>query len=243
MAHTGGHTHHPPAGDRPAGHGMVVVGTDAVVLSHLPMFMTPHDYQVILQAGLGGAEQTYAEDRKAHPDTLVYTLAPEPFVLPDLFPPGPGQPARLTSFRGDLFRGHFEQPAEGTEVIADGVVVTVDKVVLANKFDPAASPLEDLTYVLFGAGDEVWLAHVISRPPDFDQLLSVTVSGPDFSDDDLAAGLRVTVPGRKNLATKRIRSGPGVRPVKAVATVAGKPVPVEIEPKVEFYFNDNADLQ
>jgi hypothetical protein len=243
MAHTGGHDHHPPAGDRPAGHGMVVVGSGTVVLSHLPMFMKPHNYQVILQAGLGDAEQVYVEDRKAHPDALVYTLSPEPFVLPDLFPPGPGQPARITSFRGDLFRGHFEQPAEGTEVIAGGVEVTVDNVVLANKFDTGGEPFVDLTYVLFGAGDEVWLAHVISQPPDFDQLLSVTVSGHEPSEDELAAGIPLTVPGRKNLGRERIRPRAGDPPVEAVATVDGKPVPVEIRPQVEFYFNDNADLQ
>src|SRR5687768_7566230 len=99
MSHTGGHAHHPPAGDRPAGHGMVVVGTETVFLSHLPMFMEPHDYQVILEASFGaGPGKVYAEDRKAHLKALVYTVAPEPFVLPDLFPPGPGKPAPLRSF-------------------------------------------------------------------------------------------------------------------------------------------------
>ena len=222
---------------------MVVVGTETVFLSHLPMFMTPHNYQVILQADFGDARQVYVKDRKAHPDSLVYTLAPEPFVLPDLFPPGPGQPARLATFRGDLFRGHFEQPDEGTDEIARGVVVTVANVVLAKKFDPQAPALDRLSYVLFGAGDEVWLAHLISRPPDFDQLLSVTVSAAELSDEELAAGVPVTVPGRKNLGTERIRPRAGDPPVEAVATVAGKPVPVQIDPKVEFYFNDNADLQ
>ena len=244
MSHSGGHSHHPPAGDRPAGHGMVVVGRKTVFLSHLPMFMEPHDYQVILQASFDADPgQVYVEDRKAHPKALVYTVAPEPFVLPDLFPPGPGEPPRLRSFRGDLFRGHFEQPGPGTEGIATDVEVTVDNVVLASKFDPEGPVLHRLAYVLFGTGAELWLAHVISRPPDFDQLLAVTVPEHEFADENLAAGIPVAVPARKNLATERIVPAAGEPPVEAVATVAGKAVPVQIRPQAEFYFNDNADLQ
>ena len=44
---------------------------------------------------------------KAHPQTRVYTFAPVPFVLPDLFPPA----HKLKKIQGDLLRGHFESPA------------------------------------------------------------------------------------------------------------------------------------
>jgi hypothetical protein len=226
---------------------MVVVGTEHVFLSHLPMFMKPHDFQVILRARFGDhggdPQRTYVEDRKAHPKALVYTIAPAPFVLPDILPPAPGRPPRLRSFRADLFRGHFEQPGPGTAQIAADVVVTVADVVLAHRFDLEAPAPDDLAYLLFGRGSERWLAHVITRPPDFDQLVSVTVTGPTFTDKGLAAGIPVTVPGRKNLATERVRPGAGDAPVAAVATVAGKAVPLELRPQVEFYFNDNADLQ
>jgi hypothetical protein len=237
MSHT-----HPPGGDRPAGHGMVVVGTETVYLSHLPMFMKPHDFQVVLQARFGDDDQqTYVDDRAAHPKSLVYTLAPAPFVLPDILPPAPGKPPRLRTFRGDLFRGHFEQPGHGTDQIAADVDVTVDAVVLGRRFDPEAQAPDALAYVLFGAGAERWLAHVITGPPDFDQLVSVTITDP-LDAKALAAGIPVTVPGRKNLAGERVGLDGGDA-VAASAIVAGKNVPVELRPQVEFYFNDNADLQ
>ena len=241
MSHT-----HTPGGDRPAGHGMVVVGTETVYLSHLPMFMKPHDFQVVLQASFGDEhQQAYVEDRTAHPRSLVYTLAPAPFVLPDILPPAPGTPPRLRTFRGDLFRGHFEQPGPGTDQIAADVEVTVDAVVLGHRFDPVAPAPAALAYLLFGAGAgaERWLAHVITGPPDFDQLVSVTIPDGAFTEDALAAGIPLTVPGRKNLAAERVGPDGGGAAVTASATVDGKAVPVELRPQVEFYFNDNADLQ
>ena len=105
--HAGGSAHNDPA----AGHGMLVVGLDTVFFYHLPMFMSPHDYQVILEGTLSQSgsdpQRIYREDRKGHPQTRVYTLSPVPFVLPDLFPPA----HKLKKIQGDLFRGHFESPA------------------------------------------------------------------------------------------------------------------------------------
>ena len=37
---------------------------------------------------------------------------------------------------------------------------------------------DDLTYLLLGRGGALFLAHVISQPPDFDQILSVELAGP-----------------------------------------------------------------
>jgi hypothetical protein len=72
------------AGDRPATHGMLMVGSQQIYLSHLPMFHGPHDYQVIVEADLGQAGNgVYLEDRKSHPSEKIYTLWPqEAFVLP-----------------------------------------------------------------------------------------------------------------------------------------------------------------
>ena len=38
--------------DPAAGHGMLVVGLDTMFFYHLPMFMSPHDYQVVLEGTL-----------------------------------------------------------------------------------------------------------------------------------------------------------------------------------------------
>ena len=49
--------------DPPAIHGMLMVGTQTIFLSHLPMFHRPHDYQVILEVGLQAASSNPQMDR------------------------------------------------------------------------------------------------------------------------------------------------------------------------------------
>ena len=69
MSHTG--SPHGPGGeasDPPAGHGMAVVGDKAIFLSHLPMFMVPHNRQFILEAGFrngsNGVDDIYLKDNQ-----------------------------------------------------------------------------------------------------------------------------------------------------------------------------------
>src|SRR5262245_52945176 len=95
----------------------------------------PHNFQVILQVGLsqpgGDPQATYLEDRAQHPDERVYTLAPEAFEMDRLVSTDPAR--RLTSFRGDVIRGHFERG--GTRIL-QGVMVAIQNVVCFRSFDP-----------------------------------------------------------------------------------------------------------
>ena len=190
-AHTEGTTGTSARKDPPAGHGMLVLGLDAIFFYHLPMFMSPHDYQVVLEGTLSqqgsDPQRTYREDRKGHVKTRVYTFAPVPFVLPDLFPPAP----KLTKIRGDLFRGHFEQPSEYPEKpsqIGSGVDVNVTDVVFVQKLLPLPTPLDGLEYLLFGKSKELFLAHVITRKGDFDQVVSAEITGHPVPRRRVAAG-------------------------------------------------------
>ena len=65
---------------------------------------------------------------------------------------------------------------------------------------------DDLTYLLLGRGGELFLAHVISEPPDFDQILSVELAGRHPDDEELQAGIQVVFEGRANTAEARLRS-------------------------------------
>lgn len=217
---------------------MVVLGMGTVFLSHLPMFMPVHGYQVILQADFVGRDSRpqddYVNDRKTHSDQKLYTLAPRPFVLPDILPQG-DRPPRLASFSGDVFRGHFERPPTKPEKIAQDVVVNVDKIVHGRKFNVDAPPPSHLEYILFGAGDELFLAHLISRPPDFDQLIQVTLDH-QRTDEELARGPHLTVPDRANTSSDRIQ--PAGDAISASLNVDGSDHTVQIEPAIEFYFEE-----
>ena len=213
---------------------MLVVGQDTMFFYHLPMFMTPHDYQLILEGTLSQSgsdpQRIYREDRKGNPQTRVYTFAPVPFLLPDLFPPAP----KRKKIQGDLFRGHFESPPEYPATpfeIGTGVDVTIANVVFVKKLLPVSTPPDHLEYVLFGKGRELFLAHRISRKGDFDQVVSAAIKGHQFSDGELRKGVPVQFTGKANTAEQRLAKG---ATISGTARVSDKSVAVEVEPQVEY---------
>ncbi|MEQ1910930.1 MAG: hypothetical protein ABMA15_19080 [Vicinamibacterales bacterium] len=234
QAHAAGHSHD----DAPAGHGMLVVGLEATFFYHLAMFMSPHDYQVILEGSLSkqgsDPQKTYREDRKSHLKTTVYTLAPVPFVLPATFPPA----LKLKKVQGDLFRGHFESPPEypaKPSEIGSGVDVTIARVVFVQKLLPPPTALKQLEYLLFGTSNELFMAHLITKKGDFDQVVSAEIKGHQFTNDELQRGIRVQFSGQANTAAQKLVAG---KVVSGSARVADKDLAIEVTPRVEFYMSE-----
>jgi hypothetical protein len=184
-------------------HNMFAFGRNTLLLSHFPSFMAPHDTQLVLEATLedanGSLQEAWLRERQSHPDQGGYVMKPEAFALSTLYTPDP--PAR-GSFTATFFRGGNEAVPELTNV-----TVRVTDVVYANKLDQSAS-FDDLSYKLFGRGDELFLAHVLSRPPDFDQIVSVRLVGLHPDEDELKRRVDVVFPGRANTLQQRIRMGP-----------------------------------
>jgi hypothetical protein len=215
-------------------HNMLVVGEDPVYLSHLPMFMVPHDFQVLVQVTFadGGRDPQaeYVADRRQR-ESNVYTFSPEQFAITGLVEPA-AKPARQ-SFRGGLFRGHLER---GGVPLAEDVGVSVQQVVHFRRFErPGARPAT-LTYLLFGAGAALFLAHFITRPPDFDHVLSVTLGGRRPADEELARGLLVEFEGRRDTLAERVREGE-----QLTGTTGDPPVELQVEVDREFYL-ETGDL-
>lgn len=149
--------------DHPAVHGMLVVGTRAIYLSHLPMFHSPHDYQVIFEAELDpSAMQKYLKNKMLSIET-IYTLVPQAFVLPVM-----AQNPR--PFMAQLYKGHFER---GGELIASSVQVKLKRVVYFKKLQPNEKKPSVASFLLFGNQEEQFMAHFITGKPDFDQILQV----------------------------------------------------------------------
>jgi len=242
-----------PVWEDPATHNMLLVGEQTAYLSHLPMFFalnrektdfaTPHRFQVILEVsfteGNRNLTDVYIADRKKHPAVKMYTFNPALFVLPDLDPAGSSP---LRKIRGNaLIRGHLERG--GTSFIGDfenppaggAFDVNVVNVVHFHKFVPGAARPTQLQYILFGKGPETFLAHFIVAPPDFDQIISVRVTGQNFTDAELSRGIAVTFPGRANTSTGRIREKG-----HASGTLVGapNPKPIQVDALREFYFEE-----
>jgi hypothetical protein len=187
-AQPGAHAH----GDETMGvHGMLMFGSDAVFLSHLPLYRAPHDWQMILQARLVGEDgadpmAAYVADRRTSGER-VYTLEPQAFAHAVLAESA-ASPVR---FRGTVFRGHFERG--GTPILRD-VLVEVTRVVVRRRLDAAEADAGEGRFLLFGTNGEAFLAHQVAGAPDFDQVVSIDVPTVNFDPESLARGIPVTIP-------------------------------------------------
>jgi hypothetical protein len=229
--------HHAHQEEQEPPHNMMVVGEKSLFLSHLPMFMSPHNFQVILEAtltsGVKSVQEIYTKDRQANRQTKMYSLSPEEsFKLPSLFTPDP--PSR-TSFKGTIFRGHLERGGQKIPGLKN-IDLNVKRVIYAQQLGRGLNKSDKLSYILFGRGQELFLAHRITRPPDFDQLLSVKIKNPP-SDEELSRGVSVIIPDRENSASRRIKENETVVGQGHV-TGAHQFLQLEIQAGVEFYFEE-----
>jgi hypothetical protein len=149
--------------DPPAVHGMLLFGTENLYASHLPMFHSPHNYQVILVLAIpDSAWQVYLQNKKDFTET-VYTLEPEKFVLPE-------QIQSFAPFKAHIYRGHFERG--GTQII-ENVWVKIKSILYFRKFDPLEKSPENYQFFIVGEEKELFAVHYISERPDFDQIFSI----------------------------------------------------------------------
>lgn len=186
-------------------HNMFAFGRSTLFLSHFPSFMAPHDTQLVFEATLedanGSLQEAWLSERESHPDQGGYVMKPEAFALSTLYTPDPPERG---SFTATFFRG-----GDIAVPVLTNVTVRVTDVIYAKKLDQSAS-FDDLSYKLFGRGDELFLAHLLSRPPDFDQIVSVQLVGLHPAEDELQRRIDVVFPGRANTLQQRIRMGPVV---------------------------------
>jgi hypothetical protein len=219
---------------------MMVVGEKGVYLSHLPMFMTPHNFQVILEAAFsqGGKslQEVYFKDRQSNPKVKMYTLEPlDSFKLPTLFRPNP--PAR-SSFKGRLVRGHLERGGRDVSGMTN-VDVKIKRVIYAEELDGTRTKPDNLTYILFGRADELFLAHLIAAPPpDFDQLISVRVDGHKFTEQELQTGVEVVFLDRPNTIAARFKEKERSK-AQGHVTGAHQFLHLDLEGVREFYFEES----
>jgi hypothetical protein len=159
--------HSTGAPDKPSVHGMLFFGgvkSPAIYVSHLPIFHTPHDYQVLAEIEIpDDVRSAYQKSLKVNPRQTVYTLVPEVFVLPEML-------ASPRPFKADLYAGHFER---GGKPISEKFTVSFKRIIYQKKFDPQEKRSETASYIVFGDASAQYAAHCITAKPDFDHVLSL----------------------------------------------------------------------
>ena len=150
--------------DKPSTHGMLIFGKEAIYASHLPMFHSPHNYQIILELELDpNTKKLFITDQDKNPEYTTYTIEPEKFILPDMI-------QNPKTFKASLYRGHFER---GGVKIAININVTIKKVIYFSKFNEEETRAQNTNFIVFGNSKEQFIAHKISNKPDFDQIIQV----------------------------------------------------------------------
>jgi hypothetical protein len=222
-------------------HNMFVVGEKAMFLSHLPMFDSEHRYQIILEAKLkqSGSDVTevYLQDRTTHAQLKMYTLKPlDFFVLSRVMSKNETAPLR-TSFNAQVFRGHLERNPNQVIQGLENVEVEIQKVFYAAELSPTGVAPTELTYIIFGKDNDLYLAHLITRAPDFDQIINVTIAQRVFKPEELERGVTISVPNRINSPDRRLKANESVE-AKARVAGASQLLPVRLNVGKEFYFEE-----
>ena len=175
------HHHHGTSNDvdvQPHQHAFFLLGTRRLFLVHMGnMWMAPHRYQLVLEVSIPeDARQRFLTDRQAHPNDwyIIGNEAANPFALP-VIPRG-----TISTFIGSIWRGFPTQggtahwPWAHTPPVAANFQVTIERVVYYRHLDFNLEYPRTATYVLFGAEDEAYLHHFVTRQPDYDHVVSLT---------------------------------------------------------------------
>ncbi len=199
--------------DTTGGHGMLLFGDDALYVSHLPMFHTPHNFQVLLSVRFDDdSSRAFLADR-ATGDGGLYTFLPVPFPITDLDPRnGP----RRSSLEGTIFRGHFERG--GVPIVTGAVAEVLHVVHFSELVEREPAPDAELNYLCLGPAGRLRLVHEITARPSFDHVVTARIvpgslkdmAGRPLDDDVTAMSFRFAEPAefaRRDLPETRLTSG------------------------------------
>lgn len=144
-------------------HGMVLFGgREGLHGSHMPMFHSPHDLQVVVRLRAADAHLDQMLRQALSASSGLWSIAPERF---DLNRAEPGHADPLRQFRADVFEGHFER---GGVRRKESVAFDVDQVLLFNRLDPAARSAGQRVFQVIGAGRAHFLVKRLDQRPDVD---------------------------------------------------------------------------
>lgn len=173
-------------------HGLVLLGTDTVYAVHMPTFTAPYDFQAVLRVTLD--TDTYRTARKRYGTSALFTVSPRTLLLKDLEPGA--------SFPADLYFGRFGREGESLGEVRVGIE---ERLYVGHPTEPTMEPTP-LRYVLFGR-EQLYLAHVLTGPPGFDQVLTAQLPGEWLTSAGEQSARTVTIPGRPDDLTGRLHPG------------------------------------
>jgi hypothetical protein len=227
--------------EQPAMHGFLMMGTEKLFLCHLPMFFaTPHSYQVILEASLASPRvnsdrDTYLKTKSENPGKPLIIMNKKPTLLKDI--------VNSHSFLADAFFANDNgDPDPANHPFITSTNVNVDKPLVFEHLDPAKPDYPDnLTYYIFGSDYEFHISHLLTKAPNFEQELDVTLSG-DISNKINQSNSKITkisILSEKEKSRQPIKKDPLTQSEYTVTMDDGTTGKISIGDK---FFINNASL-
>ena len=107
-------------------HGFLMLGTNSLYLSHLPMYNVPaHSYQTILEAEIDGSQmKDYLKIKKENPAKPIIISNIEPIPLEKL--------VNSSSFVGQITFANEDGDPIGEPLISPEITVDIKKILLFN---------------------------------------------------------------------------------------------------------------
>jgi hypothetical protein len=145
-----------------------------------------HSFQIILEAGIEESEmEKYLTEKKKDPSRPIIVLNTSEMTLEQL--------ANSSSFFGRIcFAGESGDPIDKSSISQTNV--KVNKILLFNELNKNSPDYpEHLEYYLFGTNSDWHLSHLLTKAPNFEQELDISISG-NLSDNKDSEIFKISIP-------------------------------------------------
>jgi hypothetical protein len=181
----------------PTQHAFIMAGTQTLFLTHMTMMsIEAHSYQLVIRASIPApCMAMYVADAQSHPNS-TYFLGNAHYDLMSL--PEIASGARR-EFLAVLYRDIPNRkvfhcwPWKEEIPLIQTVPVTVERVVFYRHFDFNLNPPTNLSYFLFGRGNEAHVTNLQIKEPAFDHIATLASAPEWLSPRLLESGIPIEV--------------------------------------------------
>lgn len=194
-----GKTKPDPSPDISANHGFLMLGMKNLYLCHLPMYFMPaHTFQSILEAEVEDSIwENYLKLKRENPSKPLIVFNDKPMSLEGL--------VNSNSFLGRVFFANENGDPVG-DTLGSTKVTIKKKLLFEQLFKNSPDYPVNLEYYLFGTNTDWHLSHYISKAPNFEQELDISILGTEEVKENEIT--KISFPSEKEKSRQPITSDP-----------------------------------
>ena len=158
-----------------------------------------HSFQTILEAEIEASQmENYLKLRNENPVKPIIALTQSPMVLEEL--------VNANSFSGLIYFADENGDPDGEQI--GSTTVNIKKKLLFRQLDKNSPDYpEYLEYYLFGSNSDWHFSHYLSKAPNFEQELDVSLSSK-FSNNKESEIIKISIPLEKEKSRQLISNDP-----------------------------------